>query len=89
VAWPPSWQRRRRGADPDQHHPILVERQSFRLHDLGLQILQIVVIESKPTLQRPVGHPSFALEEVEDLPQDFIKRHVQSSTTRISRLHWR
>jgi hypothetical protein len=66
--------------------PILVERQLFRLDDLGLQIFQVVVIEGKPSLQGPVGHPAFALEEVEDLPQDFIERHVQSSTTRLRRL---
>ncbi len=51
----------------------------------AFSILQVVVIEGKPTLQGSVGHSAFALEEVDDLGQDFIERHVQSSTTRLPR----
>jgi len=50
-------------------------------NDFSLQILQVVAIEVKPALKRPIRHPPFALEEVENLGQDFIIRHMRSSTT--------
>jgi len=48
------------------------------LDEFGLQFMQVIVIEVKPALKCPVG-PPVALEEVEDLGQDLIRRHMQSS----------
>jgi hypothetical protein len=49
------------------------------LDESGLQFMQVIVIEVKPALKRPIGHPPFVLEEVEDLGQDLIRRHMQTS----------
>jgi hypothetical protein len=52
----------------------------WELGEFGLQFMQVIVIEVKPALKRPIGHP-LALEEVEDLGEDLIRRHMQSSIT--------
>jgi hypothetical protein len=49
------------------------------LDEFGLQFMQVIVIEVKPALKHPIGHPLLVLEEVEDLGQDLIRRHIQAS----------
>lgn len=50
-------------ADPDQHYPIIVDRQLFRLNDLGLQIIEGVIIEVKQAFERPIGLLPLALAD--------------------------
>jgi hypothetical protein len=42
------------------------------LDEFDLQILQVLVIELKPALKRAIRRLPLALEELEDLGQDFI-----------------
>jgi hypothetical protein len=53
----------------------------WELDELGLQTLQVVVIEVKPVLKAPDRTLGLELEEVGDLGQAFIIRHMRSSTT--------
>jgi hypothetical protein len=40
-----------------------------------LQIVEVVVIEVKASLEGTIGHPSLAFQKVDDLGEDFIEGH--------------
>jgi hypothetical protein len=44
-----------------------------------LQVFEVVVIQSEAALQRPVGYPPLALEELNNLLQNVIERHNRSA----------
>jgi len=45
------------------------------MNDFIFQVLEVGVIEVIPTLDGSIRHPSLALEEVNDLGEDVVKRH--------------
>ena len=47
-------------ASPHQHSTLFISGQLFGFDELVLEVLQVVVIETEPSLQRPVRDPSFA-----------------------------
>ena len=58
----------RRGVSrPDQHFAIFVAGQALGVDELGLEILEVLVVERKASFERPIGHASLVPEEVEDL----------------------
>jgi antitoxin component of MazEF toxin-antitoxin module len=65
---------------PHQHLAVFVAGQTLGVDDLGLEILEVLVVERKASFERPIGHTSLVLEQVENLGHDFVKRHTHSST---------
>jgi hypothetical protein len=61
---------------------------TLKLFDLdlapGFEILQVVVVKAEPAFERPIGHASLALEQIEGLGKDLVKCHNRSSPTGIS-----
>jgi hypothetical protein len=39
------------------------------------QVVEVVVVNVKPSFQRPIGHPPLALEQVENLGEEVIEGH--------------
>jgi hypothetical protein len=68
----------KRSANPDQDFAVLIDGQSLRGDEFVLQVLQIVVIQREASFQRPVRDTALALEQVDHLSQDFVKRHPRS-----------
>src|SRR5262245_28325320 len=71
-------------AGPDQHGAILVDGQLVDLDDFGLQILEILVIQAKLSLEGAIRYTSLALEHGECLIQDFLQCHGQPSAGLVS-----
>src|SRR5215510_1846989 len=65
--------------NPDQNFSILVPGKLLCLDQFDLHILQIVLIQVKPPFEGSVRDTSLALEERDDLFENFIKRHTRSS----------
>jgi hypothetical protein len=81
TLWFAGWHRYRcRTTDLDQYFAVLVDSQTLGVDEFGLQILKVLVVEFEASFECPIGHAPLALEEVEYMGQDFIKRHAESST---------
>ena len=55
---------------PHQHLAVLVGRHALRVDELGLDILEVLVVEREPALQRAVGHALLAAQQLVYLRQD-------------------
>jgi acyl-CoA thioesterase FadM len=44
-----------------------------------LEVFEVVVVNVKPSLQRPIRHPPLALEQIEDWGEDVIEDHGEPS----------
>jgi len=64
-----------RVASPDETLAFVL---SDRVHvkDFLLQVVEVVVIEVKTSLEGTIGYPSLAFQEVDDLGEDFIEGHT-------------
>jgi len=60
---------------PDKHTIFLVYSQFFGVDEFLLDVLQVRVIEVKPSFQRTIGDPFFSLEQFEDLGEHLIEGH--------------
>src|SRR4029453_9386319 len=75
-------QRQRRVSEPDQDSPLLIRCQSLGIDEFFLEVFQVVIVQVKPPLERPVREPLLALEQLAYLGEEFVKRHVQPSRAR-------
>jgi hypothetical protein len=66
---------------PDQHLAPFINGQPLGLDDLGLELLEIILVEVESSLERPIGCPPLPLEYIEHLRQDLVKCHPRSSVT--------
>jgi hypothetical protein len=66
---------------PDEHLAILIGGQMLGIDELGLQILEVFVIQIEPAFERSIGHTLFALEQLARLCQDLIEGHSSSPPT--------
>ena len=48
---------------PDQDFALLIHRKLSGVDKFGFEIIDVVVIQGKLSLQRPIGDPSMALEQ--------------------------
>jgi hypothetical protein len=53
-----------------------VDRQPLGVDQFGFEVVQIVVVEAKPTLQGSVGDAALLLQQRQDLREYVIKRHL-------------
>jgi hypothetical protein len=60
---------------PDQHSPLLIEGDLLGIDELDFEVLQILIVEVEAPFERSIGYAPLALEQVEHLGQDVIKRH--------------
>src|SRR5262249_19716696 len=60
---------------PHQDAAGLVDRQSLGVDEFGLEVVEVGIVKSKPTLQCPVRDAALALEEIEHLCEYLIKGH--------------
>src|SRR5215475_3926217 len=74
------WCDRHRVCRPDQYFALLVNGEALGVDEFGLEVFEVLIVEPKAAFERPIGHASLALQQVEDLGQDFVKRHTCSST---------
>src|SRR5713101_1680035 len=75
------WQWGRGGvAGPHQNSTLLIDRKLFGRDDFVLEGLEMVVVHPEPDLDRPIGEPPLALQQVEYLCEDLVKRHGHPST---------
>src|SRR5262245_38526000 len=70
---------RRWPTGPHEHSTVFIDSESLGLNKFSLQVLDILVVQVKAALERSVGHPILAPEQVEHLRQDLVKCHNQSS----------
>ncbi len=68
-------------AGPDKNAAVLIGGHPLGVDQFFLQVFEVVVIQSEPAFQRPVGHAPLALEECDDLLQNIIECHNGSSTS--------
>src|SRR5262249_25454440 len=66
------------GPDPDPAG--VIHGQPARLHEVFLPILDIVVIQAKLPLERPIRRPALPLEKRNDLSEHVIEVHHRPST---------
>src|SRR5262249_20369335 len=62
-------------ADPDQNAVMLISGKPFRLNQIDLQILDVVVIQVKSALQDAIGNTLVPLKQLNDLGNQFIIVH--------------
>ena len=67
-------------AGPHQDSALLIDRKLFGLDDFVLEGLEMVVVQPEPDLDRPIGEPPLALQQIEYLCEDLIKGHGHLST---------
>src|SRR5262245_8645696 len=67
-------------ADPDQNSVILINNKLFRLNQVNLQILDVVVIQLKPALQDTIGDTLLPLKQLDDLGDKLVIVHGRYST---------
>jgi hypothetical protein len=88
-----SWQRRgwqelsrwSRGSSPDQPTAIFLTNMGMGKKNFFSQVREIVIIHVKATFDGPIGYPPLALDQCQDLLQQFVKIHDASSPMRIAR----
>jgi hypothetical protein len=68
------------GTGPHQDSTPLIDRELFGLDDFVLEGLEMIVVQPEPDLDRPIGEPSLALQQIEYLCEDLVKRHGHPST---------
>jgi hypothetical protein len=63
-----------RVASPNESPPFVV---TYWMHvkEFILQVVEVVVIEVKASLESTIGYPSLAFQEDDDLGEDFIEGH--------------
>jgi len=62
-------------AYPDQHFAVLVHGEALGFDDLRLQVFKVIVVEREAALEGTIGDTPLALQKVERLGQDVVKRH--------------
>jgi hypothetical protein len=50
----------------------------MNVEQLLLEVFKVLVIQIKPSFQRPIGHTPLALEQVEDLGEKVIEGHGET-----------
>ena len=74
------WRGRGRGtAGPDQHGVVLVHRYLVHLDEFELYILDIRLVQVELAFERPIRHPTLALEQGHRLVQDLLEGHGRPS----------
>src|SRR5215813_6971774 len=63
-----------RVASPDEPSPFIID-DWVNIEDFFLQVLDIVVIDIKASLDGTIRYPSLAFEEVDDLGKNVIESH--------------
>jgi hypothetical protein len=61
-------------ARPNETSPFVID-DWVHIEDFFLQVLDIVVIEVKTSLEGTIRYPSLTLEQFEHLGEDFIEGH--------------
>src|SRR5262249_2979663 len=69
---------------PDEYLPLFIDGDALRVDEFVLQVLQIGVIEGEPSLQRPIRHPTLALQQLYYLRKKLIEGHPRFSFTHCS-----
>src|SRR5215813_12053436 len=70
-----------RGTNPDQDSAVFIDSQPLGIDDFFFEILHVVVVEVKLTLQSPIGHTSSTAEEVYDLVEYVVEVHYRPSSS--------
>src|SRR5262245_3375114 len=70
---------RRWPAGPHKHSTVFIDSEALGLNKFSFQVLDILVVQVKAALERSVGHPILAPEQIEHLRQDLVKCHNQFS----------
>jgi hypothetical protein len=63
-----------RVASPDEPSPFVID-DWVHIEDFFLQVLDIVVIDIKASLDGTIRDPSLAFEQVKDLGENFVDTH--------------
>src|SRR5262249_7846804 len=67
-------------ADPDQNSVILISGKPFRLNEVNLQILDVVLIQVKSALQGAIGDALLPLKQLDDFGDKLLIVHGRYST---------
>jgi hypothetical protein len=67
-------------ANPDQNSVMLIAGKPFRLNEVNLHILDVVVIQRKPALQGTIGNTLLPLKQLDDLGDKLLIVHGRYST---------
>jgi hypothetical protein len=62
-------------ARPHQDSALLIDCKLFGRDDFVLEGLEMVVVQPESDLDHPIGEPPLALQQIEDLCEDLVKRH--------------
>jgi hypothetical protein len=69
-------------AGPYQHFPVLIHGEALRFDELGLQVLEGLIIELELPLQGAIGHAASTVEHGQRLVHNLLEGHGRSSTAR-------
>src|SRR5215813_15147508 len=69
-----------RGTNPDQDSAVFIDSQPLGIDNFFFEILHVVVVEVKLTLQSPIGHTSSTAEDVYDLVEYVVEVHYRPSS---------
>src|SRR5262249_10391150 len=70
-----------RCTNPDQDSAVFIDSQPLGIDEFFFEILKVVIVEVKLTLQSPIGHTSSTAEDVYNLVEDGIEIHYRPSSS--------
>src|SRR5262245_27140475 len=70
-----------RCTNPDKDSAVFIDSQALGIDDFFFEILNVVVVEVKLTLQSPIRHTSSTAEEVYNLVEYFVEVHYRPSSS--------
>src|SRR5215510_6750523 len=74
-----------RCTNPDKDSAVFIDSQALGIDDFFFEILNVVVVEVKLTLQSPIRHTSSTAEEVYNLVEDVVEIHYRPSSNASSK----
>src|SRR5262247_3018202 len=74
-----------RCTNPDKDSTVFIDSQPLGIDDFFFEILNVVVVEVKLTLQSPIRHTSSTAEEVYNLVEYVVEVHYRPSSNSSSK----
>ena len=71
----PAGRLRRRLTRPHQHLAVLVDGHPARIHELGLEVGDVLVVEIEASLEGPIRYSLLLAQEVDHLDEEFVECH--------------